>query len=295
MKFTIIGSGGCVCLPKPLCQCKVCAEARQKGGRYKRYGCSLYLEEASLLVDTPEDIAHALNASDIRAVDRVLYTHRDPDHTLGMRILEQLRLEWLDFYEKIPPNSPVEVCATPEVMEAINGIGIGYGALLDYYVEMGLALRKPIREPFSIGSLTITAVPVGKSKSVSIFLFEENGRKAIYAPCDCKPFPMDAQFVGADLLIIGNTFVGDALKENRPIGSDHPLRRELHSLEDVLEIKRTLSIPDVIVTHLEEAWGKSYDDYLAWEDRYPGVRFAYDGMAIDIDHEFPQRCSVGRI
>ena len=60
MKFIIIGSGGCVCLPKPLCQCKICVEARHKGGQYKRYSCSLYLEDASLLVDTPEDIAHAL-------------------------------------------------------------------------------------------------------------------------------------------------------------------------------------------------------------------------------------------
>ena len=178
MKFIIIGSGGCVCLPKPLCQCRVCVEARQKGGRYKRYGCSLYLEDASLLVVTPEDIAHALNASDIRTVERVLYSHRDPDHTLGMRIYEQLRLEWLDYYEKIPPRSPVEVCATPEVMETLNGIGIGYGAILDYYVKMGLAARKLITEPFTIGDTKITAVPVGKSKSVSVFMFEKNGRKS---------------------------------------------------------------------------------------------------------------------
>ena len=89
MKFIIIGSGGCVCLPKPLCQCRICVEARQKGGRYKRCGCALYFEDASLLVDTPEDIAYALNAADIRSVERVLYTHRNPDHTLGMRIYEQ--------------------------------------------------------------------------------------------------------------------------------------------------------------------------------------------------------------
>ena len=281
MKFVIIGSGGCVCLPKPLCQCKVCIEARQKDGRYKRYGCSIYLEDASLLVDTPEDIAHALNAADIRSVERVLYTHSDPDHTLGMRIFEQLRLEWLDYYEKIPPRSPVDVCATPEVMETLNGIGIGYGAMLDYYVKMGLATRKTITEPFSVGGARISAVPVGKSKSVSIFLFEENGHKVIYAPCDCKPFPLDESMRNADLLIIGNTFIGDSLKNNRSIGADHPLRQELHSMDDVLDIKRKLSAHDVIVTHIEEEWGKSYEDYIALEDIY-GVRFAYDGMVAEV-------------
>ena len=30
MKFIIIGSGGCVCLPKPLYQCRICVEARKK-------------------------------------------------------------------------------------------------------------------------------------------------------------------------------------------------------------------------------------------------------------------------
>jgi len=281
MKFIIIGSGGCVCLPKPLCQCRICVEARQKGGRYKRCGCALYFEDASLLVDTPEDIAHALNAADIRSVERVLYTHRDPDHTLGVRIFEQLRLEWLDYYEKIPPSSPVEVCATREVMETLNGIGIGYGAILDYYVKMGLTARKLITEPFTIGDKKITAVPVGKSKSVSVFMFEKNGRKVIYAPCDCKPFPMDESMRDADLLIIGNTFVGDTLKNNRVIGAEHPLRQELHSMEEVLEIKRKLSVSDVIVTHIEEDWGKSYDDYIALEDKY-GVRFAYDGMVVNV-------------
>ncbi len=31
MKFIIVGSGGCVSLPKPLCNCEVCKEARVKG------------------------------------------------------------------------------------------------------------------------------------------------------------------------------------------------------------------------------------------------------------------------
>jgi phosphoribosyl 1,2-cyclic phosphate phosphodiesterase len=282
MKFIIIGSGGCVCLPKPLCQCIICVEARQKGGRYKRYGCSLYLEDASLLVDTPEDIAHSLNAADIRSVKRVLYTHFDPDHTLGMRIFEQLRLEWLNFYEKIPPCTPIDVFATPEVMETLNGISIGYGALLDYYVKKRkLANRKFITKPFFADKIKISSIPIGKSKSVSIFIFEKNRRKVVYAPCDCKPFPLDESMRNADLLIVGNTFVGNTLKDNRNIGVDHPLRNELHSIEDILEIKNKLSVKNIIVTHLEEDWGKSYDDYLALEDKY-GVKFAYDGMVVVI-------------
>jgi phosphoribosyl 1,2-cyclic phosphate phosphodiesterase len=52
-------------------------------------------------------------------------------------------------------------------------------------------------------------------------------------------------------------------------------------MEDVLEIKNKLSIESVIVTHIEEDWGKSYDDYISLEDKY-GVRFAYDGMTVEV-------------
>ena len=40
------------------------------------------------------------------------------------------------------------------------------------------------------------------------------------------------------------------------------------------------NIKEVIITHLEEDWGKSYDDYKELEKRYQGIRFAYDGMDV---------------
>ena len=114
MKFTVVGSGGCVSLPRPLCRCPICAEAREKGAPYSRHGCSLYLHGANMLVDTPEDICGALNLTMPPAVDIISYSHWDPDHTLGMRVIEQLRLEWLDFYKNIYPEKPIEVlCQFP--------------------------------------------------------------------------------------------------------------------------------------------------------------------------------------
>ena len=38
MKSTIIGSGGGVALPKPLCKCNICKEARENGKPYSRFG-----------------------------------------------------------------------------------------------------------------------------------------------------------------------------------------------------------------------------------------------------------------
>ena len=41
-------------------------------------------------------------------------------------------------------------------------------------------------------------------------------------------------------------------------------------------------IKKVIITHLEEDWGKSYDDYLKLENQYNQIIFAYDGMIFEI-------------
>lgn len=282
MKFLITGSGECVCTPKPLCQCSVCVEARKKGYPYKRCGCSLYLEDCVLLVDTPEDISEALNNADIKKVDNILYSHCDPDHTLGMRIVEQLRLEWLDYCDNIKPETPINVYAQTRVMDDINKIRSSYGSFMDYYEYMGLVRRTAVKKPIFINDIKISFVSVRTDKAVSVFVFEEKGKKLVYAPCDCMPFPDDEIIKNADVLIIGNTVVGNVLKNGKIITEEHPLLKELHTVNGVIEIAEKMNIKSVIVTHIEEDWGKSYEDYLELQKQYDNVKFAFDGMRIEL-------------
>jgi phosphoribosyl 1,2-cyclic phosphate phosphodiesterase len=282
MKFIITGSGGCVSIPRALCQCKVCVEAREKGTPYARSGCSLYLEDASLLIDTPEDINRALNNANIASLDYICYSHWDPDHTLGMRIIEQLRLQWLDFYENIKPKSKINICASDGVMNDINGIRNRHGSFLDYYEYMGLINRQVVDGVLKINNISITFLKVPTEKAVTVFVFESNGKKVVYAPCDCKNFPEDEIIANSDLLIIGNTFIGDILKNGKKVYPEHILRKELHSMEEIIEIKNKFNIKGVIVTHIEEDWGKSFDEYKELEKNYENITFAYDGMRIEI-------------
>lgn len=281
LTFTILGSGGCVCIPKPLCRCRVCTEAREKSFPWARCGCSLYCDDIKAVIDTPEDISAALNNANITEVNTIFYSHWDPDHTMGMRVIEQLRLNWLDYYDGIRPVKPLDVCAAPDVMRDLNMIRSKHGAFLDYYEKMGLIKRTQFKAPMSYGNYTVTPVAVPKKKAVSVLVFTGDRAKAVYAPCDCVPFPENPVLYGADILIIGNTFIGNKLKDGREIGEAHPLRRELHSIEDILDIKKRYKIKNVIVTHIEEDWGKSYDDYRELESVF-GVKFAYDGMKINV-------------
>lgn len=297
MKIIITGSGGCVCTPKPLCDCHVCTEARVKGHPYMRYGPSLYIEDAALLIDTPEDITHAINHAGIKQIDNILYSHWDPDHTLGMRVMEQLKLEWLNHYEGLKPENPLNIYAHPEVMADLKGIRSKFGPILDYYEFMGLIRCKAITDETAINvrseglndirsimidKIKLSLVKVPKEKAASVFVIESGGKKLIYSPCDCKPYPENDLFYDADLLIMGNTVIGDVLKHKRDLYPGHPLRSELHVFGESVRIKEKYRIKDMIMTHIEETWGKTYDDYLKLEQELKGVRFAYDGMEITL-------------
>ena len=53
-------------------------------------------------------------------------------------------------------------------------------------------------------------------------------------------------------------------------------------MEEILELKEKYDIKNIVITHIEEDWGKSYDDYLKLENKYESVKFAYDGMEISL-------------
>ena len=279
MKIKIIGSGGCVSTPKPCCSCRVCIEAREKGFPYARTGCSLFIEDGKVLIDTPEDINYALNHANIDQVNYVLYSHMDPDHTMGMRLFEQLKMDWLNSSIGIKCNDPVKVISLPMVLEDLKMQGTKYGSALAYYASCGLITLQE-ENNLKVDNVCIKIVPANEEESVAIFIITEDDKKVIYAPCDVKPFPENDKFQYADTLIIGNTIIGDRLKNGFVLEQGNPLRDELFVMDEIVALKQKYHIKKVIITHIEEDWGKSYDDYLELQNEYDGIYFAYDGMEV---------------
>jgi len=278
MKFIILGSGGCTALPRPLCKCKICKEAREKGKPYSRFGCSLFLDNLKLLVDTPEDIVHALNYANIQQVNSVLFSHMDPDHTLGMRVFEHMRLDWLQISEGKECTNPIDVFAMEHVMSDVNSIGSKFGSYLDYNIR-NIIKRKVVSDFVYLDDIKITFI---KANSATVFVFEQGKRRVIYAPCDVKPFPNNDIFKGADIMIIGNTVIGEILKDGFILEENNSLRNELFSMNEIEQLKNDYGIKKVIITHIEEDWGKSYDDYLELQKQYKDIVFAYDGMTFEV-------------
>jgi len=285
MQLAILGSGGSTTVPRPGCQCRVCTEARTRGIPYARSGPSMFILDVNLLFDTPEEISSQLNRNRINMINYVFYTHWHPDHTLGMRIVERMYKFWLGMFVRgEKPRNKVKVCALRKVMEDLKAIRNKHGSFFSYYQKAGLieALELESEKPFKIRNFKITPFEVQSTYNIStVFLIQEDGKRVVYAPCDVKPFPENLELENLDLLIIGSFHPEGPLREGIIIPQNNLLRKELFSLKEIQELAQKLNAKETIVTHIEEEWGKTYDEYKQLEKKYD-LKFSYDGMKIKI-------------
>jgi phosphoribosyl 1,2-cyclic phosphate phosphodiesterase len=267
-------------IPKPLCQCRICQEARNKGIPYERTGPSAFFHDINLLIDTPAEIASQLNRSRIRRIDYLILTHLDPDHVEGLRVVEQITLDFRSWHAY--PEKQICLLLPQQLGQRIKGIRSQYGPLVDFYRQSGFVRLMPFRAPVQINNVRITAVPVDRDSQITfVYVFERSKRKVVYAPCDCRPFPeYRTEVQRPDLLIIQPGIFEDNLKHHFKYPVEHISRTTLYTFEQTLDLAARLEARKVLFVHLEEYWNRSYDDYCALES--DSIRFAYDGMQINV-------------
>lgn len=282
MRLTVLGSGGCMTIPKATCDCEICQEARAKGPPYERTGPAAFIKDQHLLIDAPAEINRQLNRADISRVDNLLFTHLDPDHIEGFRIVEQMTLDfrtWRNY-----PRKQVELVLPQGLMQRLEGVQTIYGSQLAYFKKQGYVRCRPFNSSTIIGGLKLTALPVHRGEQTAyVYVFEKNGRKLVFAVCDIRPFPENHPAVEkADLLVIQPGIFETGLKHGFIYPRDHVSRSTLYTFEETLALGRRIGAKKILFTHLEEYWNRSYDDYTALEAKYEGIRFAYDGLETEI-------------
>jgi phosphoribosyl 1,2-cyclic phosphate phosphodiesterase len=64
----------------------------------------------------------------------------------------------------------------------------------------------------------------------------------------------------------------------------HLIRNEEASFEETLEIINRINPRKAILTHIEQLWARSYEDYLELEKKHKSqkLQFAYDGLRIKL-------------
>ncbi|MFH0845121.1 MAG: MBL fold metallo-hydrolase [Pseudomonadota bacterium] len=245
---------------------------------YQRTGPSFFIHDENILIDTPAEIASQLNRSRIERIDYLLFTHLDPDHVEGFRVVEQITLDfrtWLAYEGR-----RIRLILPEQLNGRLREIRSVYGPLIDFYERQGFVTRSVFRDGIRLGGIEIIAIAVKRGSYDSfVYVFRNEDRKMVYAPCDIKPFPEDMEEVHkADLLVIQPGIFEDGLKHGFQYPDDHISKTTLYTFEETLDLSRRIEARQTLFVHLEEYWNRSHDDYVALEKKFKNVRFAFDGM-----------------
>ena len=256
-------------VPRPFCQCNLCALAR-KNKRYKRNSCSAFIEESNTLIDCPEDIGDSLNRENIKQVDSLLITHWHPDHTFGLRVVLEANF---DFIEHKAVRC-ITIYVAKKVYETLKE---KYPALEYHTNVLKVAKMKFIEDGYKIKLNNVIFNVVGyngKNSDWYAFLFEKNGKTLLYSPCDTLHFNRYSKFKDIDIWV---TECG--------IFSYDKVKSEL-SFPDLVKRLKETTPKRAILLHIEEIelqkWGLDYLKKLKKEHKDVHVEFAHDGLVLEL-------------
>jgi len=280
MELVFLGTGGAETTPKVGCLCPVCQEARQKGERFVRNGPSVFLTGASVLFDTPEDVDKSLEREGIHEVHHLVYTHWHPDHTGGRRVLEQLNMDWLD-----PKARRVTHVWLPSWVREDFRKRHGLEDNLEYFERAGIARIHEVGEgePFQLDALSVRPYRMAQP-GLTAYILERESRRLVFALDDARDWKPRTEFLEPDLLVLETGWFERDPKGRVIVPPGHSIRNEEASFEETLGIIDRINPRKAILTHIEQLWARSYEDYLELEKSHHGhkLQFAFDGLRVKL-------------
>ncbi len=287
MELRILGSGGNSPVPMPTCQCAVCTQARDEGVPYARGGNSLYLPAIEAMVDAPEFTYSALNRERVSNLEYILLTHWHPDHVNGLRVLQSRDATAYDsFVEAVMEGGPT-IVTTRAVYERTREV---FGQLEHFIDRMGFAdVQFLDEEPLRVDGTTLRSVPYaleGGAIDATAFVVEDGDVTVLVASDDARHLPEGDLPSDIDLAVFEC-----GLFEHGPDGgklfseADWDLLGSELTHTEVMDRVDRVDPKRVVLTEIEHLASRSYDHFRALESEsgYENVRFAYDGLELEVD------------
>lgn len=253
MKVTFLGTGTSQGVPVIACTCPVCLSLDY---RDKRLRTSIHLEvdDLSLVIDTGPDFRQQMLRESVKRVDAILFTHAHRDHTAG---LDDVRA--YNFLQ----NTDMPIYGEPFVMHQIR---TDFSYIFGPETYPGLPRIQTYalnHEPFTIGTTTITPLPVLHLK-LPVLGFRIHNFSYI---TDANFIPDDTyeRLKGTEVLVI------------------NALQREKHishfNLEEALAVAKKVNAPRTYFTHISHKLGL----HAAVDKELPAtVLLAHDGLTLHL-------------
>ncbi len=282
MRIEFLGTGGAISTPRPGCTCRVCSQAREQGPPYSRSGPSLFLHGPDVLFDTPEEIKDQLNRSRVREVKACFYSHWHPDHVMGRRVWE-MNKDWRGW----PARDRQTDVYIPEQVARDFRARLGTWEHLEYLQAQRLVRLRELPDGEEVRLEGVTIRPFRLAEAyVYAFLVSGADRRLLIAPDELRGWNPPTSVRDLDLAVIPmGVLEFDPLSGERRLHPDHPVLESEATFRQTLGIVRALNAKRVVMTHIEEPDGVSYDDLLELEERLRrdglDLRFAYDTLLLD--------------
>jgi phosphoribosyl 1,2-cyclic phosphate phosphodiesterase len=180
MRIEILGSGGANTVPRPLCACDVCRQARSLGLPYSRTGPSVFVHGPDVLIDTPEEAKFQIERSRISNIQGALYSHWHPDHTAGRRLWESVNGDWRTWppSQRVRRQTPVYLPGTV-ADDFRTWMGLWDHLMFMQEEQQTVEVRVvPDDAAIELGETTVTPIKLAESY-VFAYLFETESRRAL--------------------------------------------------------------------------------------------------------------------
>jgi len=283
LKIEFLGTGGAVSTPRPLCGCRVCAQARVRGVPYARSGPSVFVHGPDVLLDTPEEIKGQLDRSRVTDLAACFYSHWHPDHVLGWRVWEALNQDWRGW----PSQKKATDIYLPEQVGKDFRERLGLWETFAHHERRGLIRVVELQdgETVTLGGTRVRPFRVAEDY-VYAFEFEGGGKRVLIAPDELNGWRPPPEVRGVDLAVLPvGVFEFDPFTGERRIAEEHPVLGFEATFEETLGMVDALDAGRTILTHVEEMDGMTHDDLrrLGENLRREGrnVEFAYDTLLVE--------------
>lgn len=286
LRVEFLGTAGAMPTPRPLCKCRVCVEARTKGLPYTRSGPCLFVHGPDVLIDTPGEVIDQLNRSMVERISACFYSHWHPDHTMGRHIFSTINADY-----RVWPSAPrgtIDVYL-PEQVAADARQFLSLWDHLKFLEEReGVIRLHELRDgdAVQIGETLIRPLRLAQD-FVYGFLFEEGDSRLLIVADEIDRWVPPPEAQGVDLAVVPMGILEfDPLTGERRIVEEHTVLNVEATFEQTLEIVSSIGARHVVMTHIEESDGMSYDDLIQLADRVRArgadLTFAYDTMTVVI-------------
>lgn len=254
MKVTFLGTGTSQGVPVIGCTCPVC---KSLDFRDKRFRTSIHIQigELSIVIDTGPDFRSQILRAGITQLDAVIYTHEHKDHTAG---LDDIRP--FNFMQQ----KDMPIFGSHQVLEQIKNEFAYIFARKRYPGVPQVETTEIDENPFTIGGITITPIPVLHYK-LPVLGFRIGDFTYI---TDAKHIPEDSLKLieGTEILVL------NALQTESHISH--------FTLDEAIDMAKQIGAKQTYFTHISHKLGlhQTVDQELP-----EGIALAYDGLQLTLD------------